>query len=313
MKVLKFFVISSLCVSLCVFFALFLLRTLALKTDYHDRELFDFFRVQKPIKISSDFSIMVFAQDGGSHEAPSNTLVAFDRAVARSSSVGLHLTVHLTKDDQFVLGPNGDLSTHSDGRGSIEQMGLEEVQRLDAGYQFKAADGSFPFRNQNIRYPKLSEFLTRYKNPTIIALQSNVVDIHKKFIAFMKTQASPPPFLVQSDYDLILQNIKNLEPHWCVGLAKGELTRSFIMDSLFLEPAMTLSGDLFITPGFVQERPLLSDSLMSEIRRRRLPIYLSSINEGGQLGWAIDHKITAILTERPNSIITELAELAKTE
>jgi glycerophosphoryl diester phosphodiesterase len=78
-----------------------------------------------------------FAHRGASHDAPANTLAAFQLA-AEMGADGLELDVHLSRDGEPVVIHDFTLEGTTDGRGRVSDKTLAELQQLDAGGWFDA-------------------------------------------------------------------------------------------------------------------------------------------------------------------------------
>ncbi len=93
------------------------------------------------------------AHQGGEDEAPSNTMYAFDRAMRMGSDM-LELDVHATKDDKLVVIHDSTVDRTTNGSGSVYDMTLAQVEKLDAGYWMVPGEGidhdrpvsDYPFR-----------------------------------------------------------------------------------------------------------------------------------------------------------------------
>ncbi|GIU85835.1 MAG: hypothetical protein KatS3mg009_0350 [Acidimicrobiia bacterium] len=71
------------------------------------------------------------AHAGGIHEAPQNTLYAFETAAARGADV-IEVDLQITADGHVVAMHDSTLDRTTDGRGCVVAHTLAEVQRLDA-------------------------------------------------------------------------------------------------------------------------------------------------------------------------------------
>jgi glycerophosphoryl diester phosphodiesterase len=74
--------------------------------------------------------ILNYAHQGGSHEGPSSTLFAIDRAL-RAGAGAIELDVHATKDRQLVVCHDETVDRTTNGRGEICDLSLSELQGLD--------------------------------------------------------------------------------------------------------------------------------------------------------------------------------------
>ena len=79
--------------------------------------------------------IINYAHQGGSHEAPSSTLLAIEQALANGAGA-IELDVHATRDRRLVVCHDETVDRTTDATGAIAELTLEEVQRLDNAHWF---------------------------------------------------------------------------------------------------------------------------------------------------------------------------------
>ncbi len=94
------------------------------------------------------------AHQGGEDEAPSNTMYAYARAMRLGSDM-LETDIHVTRDDKIVVIHDSTVDRTTNGTGSVYEMTLAQIQRLDAGYWLVPGKGTdhsdrpasdYPFR-----------------------------------------------------------------------------------------------------------------------------------------------------------------------
>ena len=110
---------------------------------------------------------LVFAHRGGCALGPENTIAAFDLGRAAGAD-GLELDVHLSADGVPVVHHDAELDRTTSARGPIAGRTADELTRVDAGCGFADATGAFPFRNQGVGVPRLTDVLRRYPETRII-------------------------------------------------------------------------------------------------------------------------------------------------
>lgn len=98
----------------------------------------------------------LFGHRGAAAVLPENTLPSFRRAIEDGARY-LELDVHCTADDQVVVIHDATVDRTTDGTGPVRGFSLHELQRLDAGCRFQAADGTLPARGQGVTVPTLRE------------------------------------------------------------------------------------------------------------------------------------------------------------
>jgi glycerophosphoryl diester phosphodiesterase len=101
---------------------------------------------------------LVVAHRGASTAAPENTLEAFRLAVEAGADA-IELDVHLTSDGELAVMHDETLERTTDRSGSIATLTMDQIRAADAGHQFAADDGSFPFRGKGLQVPTFAEVL----------------------------------------------------------------------------------------------------------------------------------------------------------
>jgi glycerophosphoryl diester phosphodiesterase len=100
---------------------------------------------------------LVIAHRGGAGLWPENTLYAFEHAAALGVDV-IETDVRATADGELVVIHDEALGRTTDGAGSVRQLTLAELKRLDAGYRWSPDGGkSFPMRGRGLTVPTLRE------------------------------------------------------------------------------------------------------------------------------------------------------------
>lgn len=101
---------------------------------------------------------LIVAHRAGTADAPENTLLAITTAL-RNGADAIWLSVQLSADGVPVLYRPRELETLTDGHGSVETLPLAQLQALNAGYAFRARDGSHPYRTRPQPIPTLDAAL----------------------------------------------------------------------------------------------------------------------------------------------------------
>lgn len=101
---------------------------------------------------------LIVAHRGGTGDAPENTAAAITRALANGAGA-LWLTVQMSRDGVPVLYRPRDLSALTDRSGPVSALTAAELGTVNAGYAFKAPDGTTPFRAAPVPVPTLAAAL----------------------------------------------------------------------------------------------------------------------------------------------------------
>jgi glycerophosphoryl diester phosphodiesterase len=105
---------------------------------------------------------LIVAHRGGTGDTPENTLQAFSTALENGADA-LWMTVQVTKDGVPVLYRPADLDSLTDGQGRLDEITLNDLRKLNAGYSFSRKDASgeisYPYRANPLRIPTLRDAL----------------------------------------------------------------------------------------------------------------------------------------------------------
>ena len=83
---------------------------------------------------------------------PENTMYAFERAVGLGSDV-LEMDLRSTADGVLVLIHDDTVERTTDGSGLVNNFMLNELKKLDAGYEWTVDEGmTFPYERVAIPY-----------------------------------------------------------------------------------------------------------------------------------------------------------------
>ena len=83
----------------------------------------------------------IVAHRGGTGDTPENTLQAFSTALENGADA-LWMTVQVTKDGVPVLYRPADLGSLTEGQGRLDEITLNDLRKLNAGYSFSRKDAS---------------------------------------------------------------------------------------------------------------------------------------------------------------------------
>ncbi len=146
--------------------------------------------------------------------------------------------------------------------------------------------GKFP---HNYTFAELSEF-----SPNIVNLESatdsmpdhqfvinvltNDLDIHKDVIKFVEDHKIQDRVLINSPIDIVIKAIKEQQPMWVYGTSISEASRVKSFSTMGLEPAISVRGDVFIAPISYMNRPLIDESLVNEMKRRKKFVFIGPVH-----------------------------------
>ncbi len=209
------------------------------------------------------------------------------KALSLEPKIIFELPLRVTEQGQLFLQFNGEFED------SIRQKKWPQQDYRGPKpyfYSFEQLQKVFP------HILKVEDFLKEFPNVKIIF---NIIDsaqnVHDQFMQMIQTQKLKNQFLVQSDTDVILKAIKEKEPLWVYGTSYPEINRFLSLESIRLEPAAQLRSDIYITPLTIQNRTVISQNILNELRRRKKKIIVGPVLSEAEYLKTIDLDVDGVI------------------
>jgi glycerophosphoryl diester phosphodiesterase len=143
----------------------------------------------------------------------------------------LELDVHSTSDGTLVVMHDAAVDRTTDGRGRVNELTLEAVKKLDAGYVFSPDGGqTFPFRNRKITVPTLREIFDALPQMTFnIEPKQHTPSIIKPLCALVRERKMIDKVIVGSFNQTTIDDFRRECPEVATSASPSESrTRRFI-------------------------------------------------------------------------------------
>jgi glycerophosphoryl diester phosphodiesterase len=266
------------------------------------------------------------AHQGGEIEAPSDTLYAFKTAKRKGADM-IETDVHLTADGRVVVLHDETVDRTTNGTGSVEQMTLAEIKRLDAAYWFIEGEGTvhdasrptsdFTWRGiaTGARRPPrgftANDFTVATLDELLEAFPTTLLNIELKptvgmtgrleaaVAQLLRAHGRTDDVIVVSFNDQSVEIFKAIAPevHTAVPTAQvaafwassqGELPGTPNPQHVAFQVPETFEGLTVVTPDFI-----------SDAHANRLAVHVWTINDAADMQRLLDWGADGIMTDRP--------------
>lgn len=250
---------------------------------------------------------LVIAHQGGDGLWPGETMFAYQNAAKLGVDV-LEMDIHITKDGVLVLMHDEAVDRTTDGSGEIESMTLEELKKLDAGYDWSTDNGvTFPFRGTGLQIATLEEVFTAFpdKHMTIEIKKTNA-SMAQPFCELIRKHKMEDKVLVASFYDDKLKEFRKTCPEVATSSAKNETTVFVLLTKPFL-------GSFYSPKFFSLQVPeesggitVMTPAFVKAAHERNLAVEPWTINDAETMKKLIDWGVDGIITDRPDIMLEVL-------
>lgn len=233
------------------------------------------------------------AHRGGRKLRPEHTIVAYDHAIEVGADM-IEFDLHATSDGVIVAMHDGTVDRTTDGQGTIRKMTWAQLSKLDAGYHFKAADGTFPYRGKGLRVPRLDELLARYtKIPLAVELKQVKPSLADPVLSAFEAAGAVERtvFAAFSDASVAEVRKRNSEAH--TALAIGEMVLFAAMSDV--------DEQTYKPPGRFVQAPIVNTTPELIARAHRLGMFVQpwTVNDAETMKQLIAIGVDGMFTDDP--------------
>lgn len=276
-----------------------------------------FFAIRsQPLPIHPFFSakdVLVIAHQGGEGLRPSNTLAAFDNAVALGVDV-LEMDVHATADNQLVLIHDATVDRTTDGTGKVHEMTLAEIKQLDAGHYWTGDEGqTYPYRGQGITIPTLEELFDAYPQMLFnIEIKQREPSIARQLCQLLQGRELTEQVLLASFHATAMNEFRAACPMVATSMVQDEIIPFFVLSNLFLGATYQTSVESIQVPeyrgGIVPwgDLRVLNGRFVRDAQRHNIELHVWTVNETADMERMLALGVDGIITDRPDRLLALL-------
>jgi glycerophosphoryl diester phosphodiesterase len=244
------------------------------------------------------------AHRGASVLAPENTIEAFRLAVEAGAG-GLELDVHMTRDGHMVVIHDATVDRTTNGSGAVSEMTLQELRRLDAGYDFSPDGGSTrPYHGKGVRVPTLREVLEEFPEVAVnIDIKAPTPGIEETVLGVLFEANASGRTLVVSTSHAIVQRFRKVSGGLIsTGASRWEIGVFYISSRLRLERLLRPAYDALQVPLRHRGILVLTPRFVRAAHARGVRVDAWTINQADEMSRLLDLGVDVIMTDRPDTL-----------
>lgn len=265
----------------------------------------------RPYKAYLTTRPLVMAHQGGADLAPSNTMAAFRNAAQMGVDV-LELDVHTTKDGVVVVIHDATVDRTTNGVGSVHDLTLSELQKLDAGYRFSPDNGqTFPFRGQGVAIPTLQEVLSAFPALRInIEIKQADPPMEQAVAELIQQAGAQNRVLVVASNQDVIERFRALMPDVATGASESEVRGFFYAQTLRVSAFYRPTADALQVPENFGSIQVLSPHFVQAAHAREVAVHAWTINDPEAMRRLLAMGVDGIITDRPDLALEVLGRKA---
>jgi glycerophosphoryl diester phosphodiesterase len=253
--------------------------------------------------------MLVMAHRGGEKVWPSNTLVAFERALALGADV-LEMDIHSTADGVLVIRHDPIVDTTTNGSGAIASLTLEQIKKLDAGYTWTGDGGqTFPYRGLGITIPTLEEVLQAFPQARLnIDIKPQEPQVVDTFYNILRAYNRLEQVMVGSFHTHQIRRFRTLSPQTPTAADPNE-TRLFYFLSLlglsrFYHPPIIA----FQIPEYAGKLHIVTPRFLRAAHDQGIQVHVWTVDEVEDMQRLMAWGVDGLFTDYPDKLVKLLGQ-----
>lgn len=249
--------------------------------------------------------VAVIAHQGGDGLWPSNTLFAMERAAEMGVDV-LEMDIHSSADGVLVLSHDDTVERLTDGTGLVRDMTFEELQALDAAYDWSEDDlgNDFPFRGQGMRIPALEEVFEAFPEmPMNIEIKQQEPSIVAPFCELIRAHGKQDDILVGSFHADTMRDFRETCPEVATSGTEEEIRPYYALNLLYLDAVYNPATDAFQVPEYSGDLHVVTRRFVQGTRKHNVDVHVWTVNETADMERLLELGVDGIITDRPDRLL----------
>jgi len=208
--------------------------------------------------------------------------------------------VHATADGVVVVLHDETLERTTDGTGPVRALPLAAVERLDAGYRFRAPDGTYPYRDRGLRVPTLAALLEAFPGvPLNIELKQQEPAIEAAVLATLDRFAARERTLLAAEDAAIMTRIRAAASEVVTSFSAAEVADFVyrLRDGRlgdYRPPGVALQ----VPPAF-RDTAIVTAESVAAAHALGLEVHAWTINDEAEMERLLDLGVDGIMTDFP--------------
>lgn len=248
--------------------------------------------------------VIAHAEDTGTGLWPGDTFVHLDGAAALGVDV-LEMNVHMTRDGAIVLIHDDTVDRTTNGRGSVWELTLAEIQALDAAYHWSPDDGqTFPYRGQGVTIPTLDAVFEKYPDyPMIVEIKQTTPSLAQPLCDLIRRHGMEQTVIVPSFSDQAIQEFRQACPEVATAAARDEVTAFVLLNYAFLAGTVSPVYQALHVPERSSGITVVTPGAVAAAHQRGVQVHVWTVNDPDDMRRFIDMGVDGLMTDRPDVLM----------
>ncbi len=216
------------------------------------------------------------------------------------------MDVRSTRDGEVVVIHDETVDRTTSGAGRVEDLTMDQLLQLDAGYHFRNPEGNHSFRGKGVTIPRFEEVLEE-----LAGVRMNVEAKDGRsapgLVEIILRHDAQDRVLVAAEWERNRRAVKGYPGPW--GASRLDLFQFVFLVRTPLGPFYTPSCDALQVPESYHGLRVVSGRFIREAHERNLPIHVWTVDDPQDMRRLLEMGVDGIQTDRPDLLAPILTEM----
>ncbi len=230
---------------------------------------------------------------------PENTMESF-RAAIEDGAGGIETDAHMTRDGHVVLIHDDTVDRTTDGTGAVREVSLDELQTLDAGWQF-LDDSGVSGEGRGMRVPTLPEVYREFPGVSInIDIKESLLGLEEAVLREILLAGAEDRTLIASFRHRVVERFRRISDAGIpTAASRWEIGVFMVLHTLRLTGLLRPSYVALQVPVEHRGIRIVAPRFIEAAHRLGVRVDVWTIDDPRQMRWLLDLGVDAIMTNRP--------------
>jgi glycerophosphoryl diester phosphodiesterase len=247
---------------------------------------------------------LVIAHRGGAGLWPENTMYAFEEARKLGVDV-IETDVRSTADGALVVIHDARVERTTDGAGSVNEMTLSELKKLDAGYRWSSDGGkSFPFRGRGLTVPTLEEVFRAFPQMSFnIEPKQETPSIIEPLCRLIRAREMTNRIVIGSFSHALIEKFRRACPEIATSASPAEVSQFLALSKGAREASYKPAMQALQVPEYAGGLRVLTESFVEAAHRHNLKVHAWTVNERADMRRLLEIGVDGLMTDYPDRLL----------
>jgi glycerophosphoryl diester phosphodiesterase len=250
--------------------------------------------------------VIAHADDTGDGLWPGNTMVFLEGVAGLGVDV-LEMDAHMTRDGVLVLMHDDTVDRTTQGKGRIRDLTLAEIQALEVAHGWTQDGKTYPYRGKGLRVPTLEEVFGRFPAyPMVVEIKQSLPSMAAPLCQLIRRHGKSDSVMVASFHDEAMADFRAACPEVATSASPAEIRRFVTLETVWLAGTSSPDYQAFQVPVQHGDVRLVTPQTVASAHGRGVQMHVWTINDPGVMQDLLLMDVDAILTDRPDVLMTIL-------